>query len=164
MMRLSAMTLLSAASSRHPLRRPCPAQSRPVIGKEPQSAEDVYIPDPPVIEMSWVTGLEVPWALVFLLGNRALVTERPGRIRVIEDGRLREALLKLTIDTSVATPTVTRIERWFAKDDGTGIYGRLRDIVAGPDGALYVLTSNRDGRGSPREGDDRILRLVFPKE
>jgi glucose/arabinose dehydrogenase len=42
----------------------------------------------------------------------------------------------------------------------SGVYGRLRDVVSGPDGALYVATSNRDGRGSPRPGDDRILRVV----
>ena len=42
----------------------------------------------------------------------------------------------------------------------TGEYGRLRDVVSGPDGALYVATSNRDGRGDPRAGDDRILRVV----
>ncbi len=40
------------------------------------------------------------------------------------------------------------------------VYGRLRDVVSGPDGALYVATSNRDGRGHPRPGDDRILRIV----
>ena len=43
-----------------------------------------------------------------------------------------------------------------------GRFGRLRTVVEGPDGALYALTSNRDGRGSPREGDDRILRIVPP--
>ena len=37
--------------------------------------------------------------------------------------------------------------------------GRLRDVVSGTDGCAYVLTSNRDGRGSPRAGDDRILKL-----
>ena len=37
--------------------------------------------------------------------------------------------------------------------------GRLRDAVAGPDGCLYVLTSNRDTRGAPRPGDDQVLKL-----
>ncbi|KKM02657.1 hypothetical protein LCGC14_1782250 [marine sediment metagenome] len=39
-------------------------------------------------------------------------------------------------------------------------YGRLRDASMGPDGNLYILTSNRDGRGSPEPNDDRILRIV----
>jgi aldose sugar dehydrogenase len=43
-----------------------------------------------------------------------------------------------------------------------GEYGRLRTVVQGPDGALYVLTSNRDGRGSPSDDDDRILRITPP--
>ena len=43
-----------------------------------------------------------------------------------------------------------------------GTYGRLRAVVEGPDGALYVTTSNRDGRGDPRAQDDRILRIVPP--
>ncbi len=37
--------------------------------------------------------------------------------------------------------------------------GRLRDAVAGPDGCLYVLTSNRDTRGTPHTGDDQLLKL-----
>ncbi|QNN63870.1 PQQ-dependent sugar dehydrogenase [Leucobacter denitrificans] len=40
-----------------------------------------------------------------------------------------------------------------------GENGRLRDVVVAPDGALWVLTNNTDGRGSPRDGDDRILRI-----
>jgi glucose/arabinose dehydrogenase len=43
-----------------------------------------------------------------------------------------------------------------------GEFGRVRTVVEGPDGALYALTSNRDGRGSEREGDDRVLRVVPP--
>lgn len=38
-------------------------------------------------------------------------------------------------------------------------YGRIRDVVPGPDGTLWMLTNNTDGRGDPEEGDDRILQL-----
>lgn len=40
-----------------------------------------------------------------------------------------------------------------------GEYGRLRAVTVGPDGFLYFSTSNRDGRGSPADADDRILRV-----
>lgn len=41
----------------------------------------------------------------------------------------------------------------------TGRFGRLRTVVVAPDGRLWVATSNRDGRGAPRAGDDRILEV-----
>jgi glucose/arabinose dehydrogenase len=40
-----------------------------------------------------------------------------------------------------------------------GEFGRLRDAVRAPDGSLWVLTNNTDGRGSPRDGDDRVIRV-----
>jgi len=40
-----------------------------------------------------------------------------------------------------------------------GRFGRLRDVVAAPDGSLWVLTSETDGRGSPNGEDDRIVRF-----
>ena len=41
-----------------------------------------------------------------------------------------------------------------------GTYGRIRDVVEGPDGFLYFCTSNKDGRGRPSKDDDRILRIT----
>jgi len=41
-----------------------------------------------------------------------------------------------------------------------GEFGRLRDVVQGPDDNLYLLTSNTDGRGIPISNDDRILKII----
>ncbi|TLX65704.1 MAG: PEFG-CTERM sorting domain-containing protein [Thaumarchaeota archaeon] len=41
-----------------------------------------------------------------------------------------------------------------------GTYGRLRDVVQAPDGSLYILTSNVDGRGVVAPDDDKIIRVV----
>ena len=38
-------------------------------------------------------------------------------------------------------------------------YGRLRTVQIAPDGALWLTTSNTDGRGDTQMGDDRILRF-----
>jgi len=62
-------------------------------------------------------------------------------------------LLRLTVDAS--TRRVTAQERLLE-----GAFGRLRDVVSGPDGYLYFCTNNRDGRGTPMSGDDRVLRIV----
>ncbi|WP_327682470.1 PQQ-dependent sugar dehydrogenase [Kitasatospora sp. NBC_00458] len=42
----------------------------------------------------------------------------------------------------------------------SGAYGRLRTVVADRDGTLLLVTNNTDGRGDPRAGDDRVLRLT----
>lgn len=41
----------------------------------------------------------------------------------------------------------------------TGKYGRLRTVVAAGGDRLWLVTSNTDGRGTPKAGDDRILLL-----
>ena len=76
----------------------------------------------------------------------------------------------LAIVDDVAVLAGLRGERlWLVPLDGgragepvaalTGDYGRLRTVAAAADGSLWVTTSNRDGRGSPRGSDDRVLRV-----
>ncbi len=38
--------------------------------------------------------------------------------------------------------------------------GRVRDVAQGPDGSLYVITSNTDGKGFPDGNDDKLLRIL----
>lgn len=40
-----------------------------------------------------------------------------------------------------------------------GEFGRIRTVRLSPDGYLYMTTSNRDGRGTVHEGDDRIIKV-----
>lgn len=54
----------------------------------------------------------------------------------------------------IENDTVKEIKEHFANQ-----FGRLREVIAGPDGMLYVTTSNLDGRGIPTTGDDKILRI-----
>src|ERR1044071_2623886 len=44
-----------------------------------------------------VGGLQVPWSISFAPDNRIIFTERPGRVRVIEQGRLRPEPLAIKI-------------------------------------------------------------------
>lgn len=45
------------------------------------------------------------------------------------------------------------------KEHFSSQFGRLREVVLGPDNFLYVTTSNQDSRGSPQEGDDKIIKI-----
>ena len=67
-------------------------------------------------------------------------------------------LQRVVLDASRSQ--VVAIERLFEVSQDRGVYGRLRDVIEGPDGALYVSTSNRDGRGNPGPNDDRVLRIA----
>lgn len=59
------------------------------------------------------------------------------------------------IDLDLQSNTVVSHEKLFQ-----GEFGRIRDVQTGQDGFLYLLTSNRDGRGFPASNDDRILRIT----
>lgn len=77
----------------------------------------------------------------------------PSGIAVVGDriviANLRGERLRIVPLDDLATAS-----EWFR-----GEFGRLRDAVVAPDGSLWVLTNNTDGRGDPSDGDDRVLRL-----
>ncbi|TFV61489.1 PQQ-dependent sugar dehydrogenase [Mycobacterium sp. PS03-16] len=89
--------------------------------------------------LQWSTDDASPSGLAFYGGSlwmAALRGERLFRIPVGADGALGES-----------APLFV------------GQFGRLRTVVAAPDGSLWFTTSNRDGRGDARDGDDRILQF-----
>jgi glucose/arabinose dehydrogenase len=67
-----------------------------------------------------------------------------------------------------------RVWALYPRDDGTldpvawfvGEFGRIRDVAAAPDGGLWFVTNNTDGRGEARPGDDHMVwvRLGPPVE
>ena len=72
-----------------------------------------------------------------------------------------QALVRIRFDREDRHYTLKSIERLFTTESRKGTYGRLRDVRAGPDGHLYITTSNTDRRAKLRPRDDRILRLKF---
>jgi len=80
-----------------------------------------------------------------------------------------EALVRIRFQDPDDPHRPTHIERWFTDRDlgeapmgeGPSHYGRLRALRVGPDGAIYVGTTNIDrDRGLVREGDDRVIRII----
>jgi len=90
---------------------------------------------------TWSTDVASPSGLAYLDGALWMGALRGSRLWKIPVGE----------DQSAGGP-----EAYFV-----GEYGRMRTVVAAPDGNLWVTTSNRDGRGDPSDEDDQIL-LVSP--
>jgi glucose/arabinose dehydrogenase len=88
--------------------------------------------------VTWRTEDASPSGLAFLDGSLwagALRGERLWEIPVTEEG-------------------TGQPQGWFVGD-----YGRIRTVTVAPNGNLWLTTSNRDGRGEPTPGDDRILEV-----
>ena len=74
-------------------------------------------------------------------------------------GKLLVATLRgqqlLAISLNGNGTVVKNVESWLRNE-----YGRLREVIQGKDGSIYLTTSNRDGRGNPDIADDKIIRLI----
>ncbi len=74
-------------------------------------------------------------------------------------GKLLVATLRgqqlLAISLNGKGTVVKNVESWLGNE-----YGRLREVIQGKDGSIYLTTSNRDGRGNPDIADDKIIRLI----
>ena len=124
------------------------------------------------------TGLAVPWGIAFLRargpaeGSQAhrnvqgLAWDARGRMWASEfDQNTWDELNRIVPGDNYGWPVV----EGRSGDHGTGKprallthrYGRLRAVAEASDGSLWVMTNNTAGRGSPRPGDDRIVRLTL---
>jgi glucose/arabinose dehydrogenase len=79
-----------------------------------------------------------------VMGGRLWVTSLDG-----------EALLSAPLSGTATSPAVGKFAPDLARK-----YGRLRTVVAASDGALWLTTSNRDGKGQPVPTDERVVRIV----
>ncbi len=113
---------------------PTPAEEQKIPEGTQYSQEETYR-----IE-TLADGLEVPWSLTFLPDGRMIVTERAGRLRVIEKGKLRPELIG-------GLPPI------IAKDEAG-----LMSVVAHPDFArnqwLYLSFSD------PGQNDTAMTKVV----
>ncbi|MEK7246381.1 MAG: PQQ-dependent sugar dehydrogenase, partial [Pseudomonadota bacterium] len=93
---------------------------------------------------TWIAGLEAPWSLVFLPDDRALVSERPGRIRLIRGGALEP-------------------EPYAVLDVATGGEGGLMGLALHPDFPrvpfVYAMHTYFPGPLAAFHRQNRVVRL-----
>ncbi len=92
---------------------------------------------------------EVTWAP----SGIAFINQGPWQGKLLVTTLRGQQLLAISLNGN--GNVVKNIESWFMNE-----YGRLREVVQGKDGSIYLTTSNRDGRGNPDMADDRIIRLT----
>ncbi|KAB2342407.1 PQQ-dependent sugar dehydrogenase [Actinomadura rudentiformis] len=92
--------------------------------------------------LTWSTDESSPSGLAYAKGSLWAAALRGARLWQVP----------LTADGKAARPVPHFEDR----------YGRIRAAVQAPDGALWITTSNKDGRGDPQQGDDRILTIPLP--
>jgi aldose sugar dehydrogenase len=101
-----------------------------------------------------IEGNETRNDMITPIANSGLGTWAPGSAAYLNDSLFFGGLRPKTLfELKLKNNTPTLVEHF------TNEFGRIRDVIVGPDNMLYITTSNRDGRGDPVEQDDRIIRI-----
>ncbi|WP_341346867.1 PQQ-dependent sugar dehydrogenase [Paenibacillus sp. FSL H3-0469] len=79
------------------------------------------------------------------------ITQGPWAGELLVASLAGQQLLRVSLPPAGGAPSMTSL----FKDK----YGRIRKVAEGPDGTLYLMTNNRDGRGDPQEQDDQLIAL-----
>jgi glucose/arabinose dehydrogenase len=83
----------------------------------------------------------------------AFISQGPWRGKLLVTNLRGQQLLSMSLNGNGTT--VRNVESWFKNE-----YGRLREVIMGEDGSIYISTSNRDRAGNPDGADDRIIKLT----
>ena len=97
----------------------------------------------------WLSGTDVTWAPA----GAIFVKKGKWKGSFLFVGLRGETLYRAVIDPQNPRK-ILRIEEYLKQT-----YGRLRDVAEAPDGTFYICVSNKDGRGTPKAEDDRIIKL-----
>jgi hypothetical protein len=114
-----------------------------------EGSEEAFCTENAVIEplVAWtptlaVAGLDFyPYDLIPSLQNQLLLVS-------LRTGKL------VSLSLSEEGNAVIKEDTWI-----NGELGRLRDLCVAPDGRIFISTSNKDGRGNPKPGDDKIIEV-----
>jgi glucose/arabinose dehydrogenase len=82
------------------------------------------------------------------------ITQGEWRGSMLFTGLRGQALYRAVLDSTDGNKVQT-VERYLFQE-----FGRLRNVIEGPDGKIYVAVSNQDGRGDPKTEDDRIIAFT----
>ncbi|WP_241973352.1 sorbosone dehydrogenase family protein [Cryobacterium sp. TMT2-15-1] len=104
----------------------------PIVEGRGQSADSGYLKP----EQQWPTSEASPSGLAIVNDTIFMAALRGERLWRID-------------------PSTGEVDDWFGNS-----FGRLRDVVSGPDGTLWFVSNNTDGRGTPSAGDDRLYQVA----
>jgi len=115
-----------------------------------EPSETQFCADSNVVEpiAAWTPTLAVAGTDFY---NHAAIPEWQNSLLVTSLKASSVAALKLSQDGRSVISEELFFQNWF---------GRLRDICISPDGRIFLAVSNRDGRGTIRAGDDRIIEVI----